>query len=377
MQNNKEDSRIKVSFPHMGTIYLVASSLIKSLGGKVIVPPFTSKKTLSLGTKHSPEAICLPYKLLLGNYIEAIESGAEAIIMISSPGICRLGEYSKSIRNALEDLGYHIKYIDLDLYKGKFVEMFKCLVDITGNSNFIEIIKALHLAISKIFVLDNLDSSLSFYRARETSPGFAEKTYLKSLRWIDEASSKKELKEAHIEAIRELKKTPVDENKEVLKVDLTGEIFMVLDAFSNQNLERELGRLGVETRRSMTLGGWIKGSIIPKTFRKEETHIERAYKFAKPYLLRDIGGDAIESVSDVAYATEMGADGIIHISPFTCMPEIISQNIFPTMRQDGVIPILALVMDEQTGRAGYITRLEAFVDLMRRRKHQNKKLINA
>ena len=27
-------------------------------------------------------------------------------------------------------------------------------------------------------------------------------------------------------------------------------------------------------------------------------------------------------------------------------------------------------MDEQTGKAGYITRLEAFVDLMRRRKRK-------
>ena len=50
------------------------------------------------------------------------------------------------------------------------------------------------------------------------------------------------------------------------------------------------------------------------------------------------------------------------------MPEIMSQNIFPAMRENCDIPILALIMDEQTGRAGYITRLEAFVDLMRRKK---------
>ena len=45
-----------------------------------------------------------------------------------------------------------------------------------------------------------------------------------------------------------------------------------------------------------------------------------------------------------------------------------SQNIFPTIRSEHDIPILPLIMDEQTGRAGYITRLEAFVDLMRRKK---------
>ena len=365
-----EGKKIKVSFPHMGTIYIVIASLIRSLGGEVIIPPRTSKKTLSLGTQYSPEAICLPYKLLLGNYIEAIEHGAEAVIMINSPGICRLGEYSTSIRNALDDLGYKIKYIDLDLYKGKFAEMMRCLKTVTGNTNLITVASALNIAFNKIFVLDNLDNVLSYYRARELEFGEAERAYNRALKWIDEASTKKELKEANLLALQEIKKTPIDPNKEVLKVDLTGEIFMVLDSFSNQNLERELGKLGVETKRSMNLSGWLKTAIIPKFMRKEETHIERAFKFAKPYLLRDIGGDAIESVSDVAYATSRGIDGIIHVSPFTCMPEIMSQNIFPRMRQDGAIPILPLVLDEQTGTAGFVTRLEAFVDLMRRKKMQ-------
>ena len=55
------------------------------------------------------------------------------------------------------------------------------------------------------------------------------------------------------------------------------------------------------------------------------------------------------------------------------MPEIMTQNIFPAMREDCSIPILALIMDEQTGKAGYITRLEAFVDLMRRKKRKSAK----
>ena len=42
------------------------------------------------------------------------------------------------------------------------------------------------------------------------------------------------------------------------------------------------------------------------------------------------------------------------------------------MRENCDIPILPLIMDEQTGRAGYITRIEAFVDLMRRRKRRRK-----
>ena len=167
-------------------------------------------------------------------------------------------------------------------------------------------------------------------------------------------------------------KTEIDSNKEVLNVDITGEIYLVNDEFSNQNIEKELGRMGVQVRRSLTVSSFLKDAIIPKAFRKGETHLQRANRLAKPYLMRDIGGDALECVSDVAYANERGIDGIIHISPFTCMPEIMSQNIFPAMREDCEIPILPLIMDEQTGRAGYITRIEAFVDLMRRRKRKQK-----
>ena len=50
------------------------------------------------------------------------------------------------------------------------------------------------------------------------------------------------------------------------------------------------------------------------------------------------------------------------------MPEIMSQNFFPAMRENCEIPILPLIMDEQTGKAGYITRLEAFDEKTQKKK---------
>lgn len=364
MKKNKP----KVAFPHIGTMYIVWESLIRGLGGEVVVPPYTSKKTLSLGTKYSPEAICLPYKLVLGNFIEAIENGADTVVMISSPGTCRLGEYGKAVKNALKDLNYNVKYYGFDLYKGKFKMMYDGLVELTGNRNPFKLLQALIVSISKIFVLDKLENIFSYQRAREIHSGDAEKAFKKGLRKIENAFTVKALKQAEKDAVELIKKVEIDVNREVLHVDITGEIFMVLDPFSNQYIERELGRLGVQTRRTLTISSWLRDAIIPKMFVKGETHLQRSMRLAKRYLTRDIGGDSIEAISDIINANDKGTDGIIHISPFTCMPEIMSQNIFPMMRQDCKIPILPLIMDEQTGRAGYITRLEAFVDLMRRRK---------
>ena len=77
MIKKEEKKKIKVAFPHMGTIYIAWAAALKKLGIEPFIPPYTNKKTLSLGTKHSPEAICLPYKLILGNFIEAIEGGTD------------------------------------------------------------------------------------------------------------------------------------------------------------------------------------------------------------------------------------------------------------------------------------------------------------
>ncbi|MBQ2870492.1 CoA protein activase [bacterium] len=369
MAENTEKKTIKVAFPHMGTVSIAWAAALRKIGVEPFVPPYTSKKTLSLGTKNSPEAICLPYKLILGNFIEAIEGGTDYVAMITSPGICRLGEYGSSIKHALADLGYEANYIELQLYDG-FKGMYRFLNDISTTKNPIDIIKAINIAVRKVFVLDRLEKTLSYYRAREVVAGSAEKAFNRALKIVDEANSTRELAKAKKKAIEEIRKTKIEKNRDILYVDLTGEIFLVLDYFSNQNIERELGKMGVQTRRTLTISSFLKDAIIPKFFKKGETHLERSFRLAKPYLKRDIGGDALECISDVMFANKQGKDGIIHISPFTCMPEIISQNIFPSMREDCEIPILTLIMDEQTGKAGYLTRLEAFVDLMRRKKRK-------
>lgn len=371
MTNKEITKKRKISFPHMGTISYAWAAALRIIGCEPYVEPYTSKKALSLGTKHAPEAICLPYKLILGNFIEAIEGGADYVAMITAPGCCRLGEYGKCIENALHDLGYDAKYLEMQLYDG-LGGIYNFLKTASGKNNPLLFVRAILIAILKVFELDRLETLHSYYRAREVKQGDAEKHYNKALKIIDSYDTVLGLRKARKLVTEEMKKVDINPKREVLHVDITGEIYVVNDEFSNQSIEKELGRMGVEVRRSLTITSFLKDAVIPKIFRKGETHLQRADRLAKPYLMRDIGGDALECVSDVAYADQRGIDGIIHLSPFTCMPEIMSQNIFPAMRENCEIPILPLILDEQTGRAGYITRIEAFVDLMRRRKRKQK-----
>ena len=60
-------------------------------------------------------------------------------------------------------------------------------------------------------------------------------------------------------------------------------------------------------------------------------------------------------------------DGFIHITPFACGPEAIVSDLIGRRIQKINKPFLILNYEEQSGEAGLITRIEAFVDLIKRR----------
>jgi predicted nucleotide-binding protein (sugar kinase/HSP70/actin superfamily) len=134
-------------------------------------------------------------------------------------------------------------------------------------------------------------------------------------------------------------------------------------------LERELGKLGVEVRRTLFTSEWTKFSLFLNPFGVNEK--DRIHKAALPYLKRDVGGEGWESVGEkVLHAKDY--DGLVHLAPFTCMPEIVAQNIMPKTKEN--IPVLTILCDEQLGKSGMLTRLEAFVDLLEHRRRARSKV---
>ena len=67
-----------------------------------------------LGAKYSPESACLPFKFILGNFIEALEKGADTIAMITDHGPCRVGMYDVVMQQILKDLGFQFNWIAMD-----------------------------------------------------------------------------------------------------------------------------------------------------------------------------------------------------------------------------------------------------------------------
>ena len=64
-------------------------------------------------------------------------------------------------------------------------------------------------------------------------------------------------------------------------------------------------------------------------------------------------------------------DGIITITAFGCGPDSLMVEKINKNSKIYNKPILNLTIDEQTGEAGFITRLEAFVDMLFRKKRAN------
>lgn len=133
---------MKITFPHMGNTYIAAKGLLEDLGNEVVLAPRCSKRTLELGTKYSPESICLPLKINIGNYIESIEKGADTIIITGSCGPCRFGFYPIMEQALLNDLGYDVNIISLDPPDGKPMILIRRIMEAMNTSNLYKIIRS-------------------------------------------------------------------------------------------------------------------------------------------------------------------------------------------------------------------------------------------
>jgi len=94
----------------------------------------------------------------------------------------------------------------------------------------------------------------------------------------------------------------------------------------------------------------------------------QAVRAAYPYLREEVGGHGQMSVGETVLAKEEACDGVVHLFPFTCMPEIVAQNILVKASDDLDVPTLTVIVSEQTGEAGLQTRVEAFLDILEERR---------
>lgn len=359
---------MKVTFPHMGNTYIGAKVVAEELGKEVIPPPKISKKTLEIGTKHSPESICLPLKINIGNYIESISNGADTILITGSCGPCRFGFYPTIEKEILKDLEYDVNLVTFEPPDGKPLELVKSIMDVAETKNIYRIVRSVFRAGKVLNEVDKLTSLSNKKRAWAVNSYEVDIIMDGFLNNINKVYGASETMKLIKDTIRKIEGIEIDNNKNPIKVGIVGEIYTIIEPFANLYIERKLGHLGVEVSKSLTPSDWVKHHLLPGPLGSK--HEKEKWEAAKPYLSTLVGGHGQETVGSTVIYAEEGYDGVIQILPLTCMPEIVAQSIIPTIQEDYKMPIMTLIVDEMTGEAGYLTRIEAFVDLLKKRREE-------
>ncbi len=347
---------LKASFPFFGYETLALKSFLKDLGAEVILPRSLTKKTLEVGVKLSPEMVCLPFKITLGNFYEALESGADVLFMAAGAKKCRFGYYHFLQERILrEKTKKDFKFYPISQYtpyQFLFTVMPK-IFSVTPN----KVLRALLLLLAKSSLIEDFKELIREKRAIDFTA--AERLEKEILRKIDKAETFSEIQRLK----KEIKGMQVNHgNHHFLKVGLVGEIYFMIEPFANQDIEKELAKMGVLVLAKRSLYEHLKHLL------KLDWEFIKFYLLAKRYLKDSPGGEAIRTLGEALDFVKRGVDGIIHIFPFTCMPENIAMEALKEMSKDYNVPVLSLSFDEHTSKTGLLTRLEAFVELLKRKR---------
>lgn len=362
---------MKVTFPHMGNTFIIAKVLFDSLGVEYVIPPPVSKKDLEIGVKYCPEMACIPLKINIGNFVQAFEQGADTIVMVGGFGPCRLGYYAEMHREILNQNGFNVEVFSLEVTKRQIGDFLDRVKKLSNGCGYFKILKSIKNAYMAANYVDYLEKLTFKTRPRERIKGETDGIYSVFLKDVEKVKGIREVRRLIESTIERLKNIKLIEGFNPMRVGIVGEIYSIIEPFTNFNIERKLGNMGIEADRSLMLSGWIREHVIKNALflRKDDKY----KKAAEPYLGAMIGGHAQETIGNSVLYSKKGYDGVIQIYPLTCMPEIVADSILPSVSKEQDIPVLTLIVDEMTGEEGYKTRIEAFIDLLESRKENNGK----
>ncbi len=206
-------------------------------------------------------------------------------------------------------------------------------------------------------------------------------------------------------------------HEERLLIGIVGEIFCRLNTFSNEELIRRLEEQGGEAwisdltewiyytnleqrRKWLPYAGerWSKRMLVAflkEKFQRRDEHaliepfhalfagreepssIAAVTDLAEPYLPAEgVYGEMVLNVGKAVYLWSKGCDGIIDISPFTCMNGIVSEAVYPKLSRDhDGIPVRIFYFD---GTQSHLDRdLGIFLELARSYRRRRSSMVKS
>ncbi len=302
-------------------------TFFNELGVETVTSGQTTKKILNDGVKEALADACVPVKLFFGHTI-ALRDKVDFLFIprvvcmnkrtVYCPKFLGLPDM---IRHSLEGLP---EIIDtrLDTRTGA-TALFKAYYDLAKRftSNRYRIVSAYYKA-SKALAKFNkiMQAGLSPPEAMKSVLSGRATTYL-----------------------------PSDKK---LRFAVLGYPYLVFDKYININILDKLDKLGVQT---------ISFENLPKNkLLKQKYSIDKTVFWTY--------SDAILRSAHYLFDSKT-VDGIIHTTVFGCGPDSIVDKLLEIeAKKHSQVPFTVISFDEHTGEGGTATRLEAFVDMVKRKR---------
>jgi len=392
------------------------ASVFRAIGVDADIVPPSDDRTRELGAKFTSGDECYPAKVTVGDFMKLLEQPAVdpariLLFMPTADGPCRFGQYAPYLERILAANGYS----ETRVLSPSSSNSYQGLGDLARPF--------VRTGWRALLSADLLQKMLLKHRPFEVEKGSVDAVYEECLDDLCGTIEKsptnppvqlRNIRESLVRCRDRFHAVPIHRDPSTPLIGVVGEIFCRLNTFSNDDLVRRLEEYGgeawlsditewvwytnTETFRKLRLNGrlvtkdgliaWIRQKVqhrdehaLLEPFREdfvgyEEPDIYEVLKLAEPYLPRDGAmGEMVLNVGKAIYLAKKGADGIVDISPFTCMNGIVSEAIYPRISRDlGGIPIRNFYFD---GTQSDLDRdLGVYIELarsyQRRKKYQRR-----
>lgn len=391
--DTEPESEKTIYVPYMSDHCHALVGAMRNRGFSAVLLPKPDSDCLDYGRRYSEGGECLPFVVTTGQLIKLVKEepsfdpAKSAVFMPTSSGPCRFGQYHTAQKLILNHLGKPVEFISLGAYNSY-----------TAKNLGLDF---RNLAWQGIVAVDFLQKLLWRTRPYENEPGTADADYEESLKEIkvgmDEGGTG-----GLIEALDE-----IGERFDAIEtgprdkplIGVVGEIYVRANDLCNCNLVRLVEDLGGEVRVGPMaewlyytnrkkkqdgfrdreflkyLKGWAKDLVQHYGERKvkgefadylderdlSEPSVGELADNSQPYIPEDYRGEPVLEIGKAVDYAKEGADGVITVTPFSCMPGSLIISVSDLVKKDHQnIPWLNLTFDAQQS-TNIKTRLEPFI----------------
>lgn len=302
----------------------------KALGIEIILSDKTTTKIINLGTKYVVSETCLPIKVYVGHVVNLLDKGCDVIFIPS------IQSTDYKINNCSKIRG--LPEIIRNVINRPFT-MIEPTLDKTENINFYD-----------------------FWTETAKAFGITDKNQIKSAinsgwgvynNFIEMTKSGVSYCEALENAINgKFEKKTVDLVKP-LSIAIMAHGYNLFDERISLNLIKKLEKMDVKVYTSL--------SVTREESLKAIENLGEIQYWANEL---ELTGTAAH------YLLNNKVDGIIALSAFGCGPDSLMVDEISYHCKERNMPLIHLTIDEHTGEAGFITRIEAFIDMLMRKKRK-------